>query len=136
MHCKSGTAWEPQRGALDVDRGEAGFAYVAVLVILMLVTTMGLAFLYKAGTEASATMSRGSNMQAHYLAEAAANHAMWRLLHEGGFPDQDDQYYMHSLGNGRYGYKVRAHTDTTGLDGDTAGMGPSPPGTVHLSGAA
>ena len=52
-------------------------------------------------------------MQAHYLAEAAANHALWRLLNDPGFTVTSDTYYMHSLGGGRYGYKVRKPTPTT-----------------------
>jgi hypothetical protein len=52
-------------------------------------------------------------MQAHYLAEAAANHALWRLLNEPDFTVASDKYYMHSLGAGRYGYKVRKPTPTT-----------------------
>jgi len=91
----------------------SGMAYVAVLVLLMLMTTLGLAFLLKAGIEASATMQRSESMRTQYLAEAAANHAMWRLLHEPTFPAGEDIYTMHTLGDGRYGYKVRRHTDTT-----------------------
>ena len=91
----------------------SGIAYVAMLFLLVILTTMGLAFLYKVGVESSATLMRGDSVQAQYLAEAAANHAMWLLLNEPTFPDEDDVYYMHSLGNGRYGYKVRRHTDTT-----------------------
>ena len=43
-------------------------------------------------------------MQADYLAEAAANHALWRLLNDPGFPADQTVYYMHDLGGGRYGY--------------------------------
>jgi hypothetical protein len=52
-------------------------------------------------------------MQAHYLAESAVNHALWRLLNDPGFTPESDKYYMHSLGDGRYGYKVRMPTQTT-----------------------
>ncbi|MFH1491478.1 MAG: hypothetical protein ABII06_21425 [Pseudomonadota bacterium] len=51
-------------------------------------------------------------MQAHYLAESAANHALWRLLNDPGLSASDTVYTMHSLGNGRYGYKVRKPTLT------------------------
>jgi len=60
-----------------------------------------------------ATITRGDSMQAHYLAESAANHAMWQLLNDSNFPAAEDSYYMHTLGDGRYGYKVRRHTNTT-----------------------
>ncbi len=60
-----------------------------------------------------ATITRGDSIQAHYLAESAANHAMWRLLNDSDFPAAEDSYYMHTLGDGRYGYKVRRHTNTT-----------------------
>jgi len=94
-------------------RKNAGMAYVAILVLLVIISTLAFTLLFKAGTGMLATMTRGNSMQAHYLAECAANHAMWRLLNDSNFPVADDSYYMHTLGNGRYGYKVRRHTDTT-----------------------
>ena len=63
-------------------RGEAGLAYAGILFLLLILSTMALAFLFKVGTEVTATEQRGKSIQAHYLAEAAANHAMWRLLNE------------------------------------------------------
>ena len=63
-------------------RSEAGIAYIAILFMLIILSLLSLAFLQKIGTETSTTMNRGKNMQAHYLAETAANHAMWRLLNE------------------------------------------------------
>lgn len=92
---------------------ESGIAYVVILFLIVIVATLGLAFLLKTGIEVSASLTRGSNTKAHYLAEAAANHAMWRLLNEEDWAPDADTYYMHSLGDGRYGYKVRPHTDTT-----------------------
>lgn len=93
--------------------GDAGIAYVTILFLLVIISAMSLAFLQKAGIGSSATAARGAGMQAHYLAESAANHAMWRLLNQGTFPAAENTYYMHSLAGGRYGYKVRRHTDTT-----------------------
>lgn len=84
-----------------------------ILIILALLSSLSLAFLQKVGTETSATMKRGDAMQAHYLAESAANHAVWRMLNEPGFPAAGNVYYMNSLGAGRYGYKVRKPTMTT-----------------------
>jgi hypothetical protein len=92
---------------------QSGMAYVAILVLLAILSTLGFGFIFKVGTQTSATMTRSSGMQAHYLAESAATHAMWRLLNESDFPASEDTYYMHSLAGGRYGYKVRRHTDTT-----------------------
>ncbi len=92
---------------------QAGMAYVALLFLLVILVTLGLAFLLKVGTETSAVMNRGANMQAHYLSETAANHAMWRLINEPGWTPDADTYYMHSFAGGRYGYKVRLHTATT-----------------------
>ncbi len=66
---------------------ESGMAYIAILVLLAIMSTLAFSFLFKVGTQTHATMNRGSGMQSHYLAEAAANHAMWRLLHESGFTD-------------------------------------------------
>ncbi len=61
---------------------QAGMAYVVLLALLAIMTTLGLAFAFKVGIETSATETRSDGMQAQYLAEAAANHAMWRLLSE------------------------------------------------------
>lgn len=61
---------------------ESGMAYVAILVLVAIMSTLGLAFLHKAATQTSATSVRLAGMQADYLAEAAANHAMWRLLND------------------------------------------------------
>ena len=52
-------------------------------------------------------------MEANYLARSAANHALWRLLNDPGFPASETVYYMHNLANGRYGYKVRKPSLTT-----------------------
>jgi hypothetical protein len=94
-------------------RSQAGLAYVAILLLLTVLSTMGFAFLFKVGIETAATETRGKSMQVDYLAESAANHALWRLLNEPGFNPASDTYYMHSLGNGRYGYKIRKPTETT-----------------------
>ena len=94
-------------------KSEAGIGYVAILVLLAILSTMGLAFMYKVGIMSSVTLNRRTSMQAHYLAESAANHALWRLLNDPGFTPESDKYYMHSLGDGRYGFKVRKPTETT-----------------------
>ena len=83
-------------------RGRAGLAYVAVLLVLLLLTSLGLTFLSRVSI-LRATMEGSMPMaQADYLAETAANHAMWRLLHETGFPADTNRYYMHALAGGRY----------------------------------
>ena len=92
---------------------EKGLAYVAILVLLAIMSTLAMAFLFKTGTLRAVTVNRLAGMQAEYLAEAAANHALWRLLNDPGFPASETVYYMHTLGNGRYGYKVRKPTPTT-----------------------
>jgi hypothetical protein len=91
----------------------SGFSYVVVLLFVTLITVLGLSFLSKAGIGTSATLNRSSAIQAEYLAEAAANHAMWKLLNDPTFPASENRYYMQSLGLGRYGYMVRRHTDST-----------------------
>ena len=101
-------------------------AYVAVLMLLVLMTVMGMAFLLKAHTESMVALKRLDNMKAHYLAEAAANHALWRVLNKD-LPANDDRYYMHALGDGRYGYKItgaaasRPTTATVATVGAVAG---------------
>ena len=94
-------------------RPRGGFAYVAILLLLVIVFTMGMGFILRVSAETTATMTRGSTMQAHYLAESAVNHATWNLLNDPAFPADETKYYMHDLAGGRYGYKVRRHTDTT-----------------------
>lgn len=92
---------------------EAGLAYVAILLLVAIMSTLGLTFLAKSRILSSATANHADGMQAEYLAEAAANHALWRLLNESDFPADESTYYMHTFQGGRYGYKVRRHTDTT-----------------------
>ncbi|MGD8992591.1 MAG: hypothetical protein PVI00_14135, partial [Desulfobacterales bacterium] len=94
-------------------KSQSGLGYVAILVLLAILSTMGLTFVYKVGLMSSITLNRKTSMQAHYLAESAANHALWRILNDPVFAPEPDKYYMHSLGDGRYGYKVRMPTETT-----------------------
>ncbi len=94
-------------------KSQAGIGYMAILVLLAILSTMGLAFIYKVGLMSSVTLNRRTSMQAHYLAESAANHALWLMLNDPGFTPESDKYYMHSLGDGRYGYNVRMPTETT-----------------------
>jgi hypothetical protein len=94
-------------------RSEAGFSYMAILILLAIMSTLTFSFLFKVGTQTQATMTRGQGMQADYLAETAASHALWGLLNQPDFAPASDVYYMHSLANGRYGYKVRKPTETT-----------------------
>lgn len=94
-------------------KSEVGIGYVAILMLLAILSAMGLAFMSKVGVMSSMTLSRRTSMQTRYLAESAANHAVWRLLNEPGFNPAPDTYYMHAFANGRYGYKVRKPTETT-----------------------
>ena len=93
-------------------RKEKGLAFVWILLLLAMISALSVAFLNKVGIGTAATATRGAAMQAHYLSRSAANHAIWRLLNEPGFPASETVYYMHDLGNGRYGYKVRKPTLT------------------------
>lgn len=93
-------------------RKDAGFALIWVLFVVAIMSALSLAFLQKVSIGTAATVTRSSAIQAHYLARAAANHALWRLLNDPGFPASESVYYMHDLGNGRYGYKVRQPTLT------------------------
>jgi hypothetical protein len=92
---------------------ESGVAYIAILGLVVIVSALGAAFLNRTGIQSSASMQIINAAQAEYLAESAANHAMWKLLHDGGFPADETVYYMHSMSGSRYGYKVRRHTNTT-----------------------
>ena len=95
------------------NRREAGLALIWVLMVVAVTSALSLSFLQKVSIGISASGTRSNSIQAQYLAEAAANHALWRLLNQETFPVASDVYYMHALGDGRYGYKVRRHTDTT-----------------------
>ncbi len=64
------------------NKAESGMAYVVLLALLAIMATLGLSFAFKVGIETSTTEIRSDGMQAQYLAEAAANHAMWRLLND------------------------------------------------------
>lgn len=59
---------------------KSGMAYVAVLILLMLASTLALAFSYRVGSQIALVDQRANAMQANYLAESAANHAVWRML--------------------------------------------------------
>jgi hypothetical protein len=89
-----------------------GLIFVWVLFVIAITTTLAFLFFQKAGNSSSIIAARFSTMQAHYLARSAANHALWRLLNDPSFPASETDYYMHSLGDGRYGYNVRKPTLT------------------------
>jgi hypothetical protein len=91
---------------------ESGLVFLWILFLLVIMTTLCLTFLQKVSVGTQATATRGDAMQAKYLSEAAADHATWRLLNEPSFPASETVYYMHSKGDGRYGYKVRKPTLT------------------------
>ena len=82
---------------------QRGLAFVWILMLLALISALSLAFLNRVGIGTAATVTRGYAMQAQYLARSAANHALWRLLNDPGFPASETVYYMHDSGNGRYG---------------------------------
>jgi hypothetical protein len=60
----------------------AGMAYMAVLCLTLVLGCLGLAFVYTLRTQAMSLGGRLQAMQAGYLAESAANRAIWRLLNE------------------------------------------------------
>ena len=86
---------------------QSGMAFIWILVLLVLVSTLSLSFLQKAVIGTSAAVSRESAMKTQYLARAAANHALWRLLNDPDFSPTETDYDMHDFGDGRYGYKVQ-----------------------------
>jgi hypothetical protein len=60
----------------------AGMAYLGVLLMVLLLTLTGLTFIATVRISSMATAGRLDAIQADYLAESAANHALWRLLNE------------------------------------------------------
>lgn len=57
-------------------------AYAGVLMLVLLLSVMGSAFLFSAHTQTVAATGGWDALQAEYLAESAANHAMWRMLNQ------------------------------------------------------
>ena len=93
-------------------RTQSGMAFIWILVLLVIVNALSLSFLQKVIIGASATVSRESAMKTQYLARSAANHALWGLLNDPDFSPSATAYDMVTLGDGRYGYKVRKPTLT------------------------
>ncbi len=91
---------------------ESGMAFIWILLLLVIISTLSLSFLQKVVIGTSAAVSRESAMKAQYLARSAANHALWRLLNDPAFSPTGTDYDMHDFGDGRYGYKVRKPTLT------------------------
>ena len=60
-------------------------AYIAILLLVLLLTSAAFMFIRQVATQRAATASRAPAVQAQYLAESAANHAMWRLLNQRRF---------------------------------------------------
>ena len=60
-------------------------AYAAILILLAVLAALGFSFIFRIGAGTLAAEKRYTGMQAAYLAEAAANHAMWRLLYESSY---------------------------------------------------
>lgn len=103
-------------------------AYLAVLLLAALLTTIALTFLESVHSRTRGTVSRNRDMTAYYLAEAATQHAKWRILNEPGFPARSDVYTMRKFGEGRYGYRVVAPTATK--PGSILAVGALPGGHV------
>lgn len=93
--------------------GSTGSSYVAILILVAVLSSVALTMLSRTGIDLAAAGERRDTIKADYLARAAVNHAMKRLFWEPGFPADESTYYMHDFGEGRYGYMVRRHTDET-----------------------
>ena len=102
--------------------GNDGFAYVAVLFLLVVVTTLGMTLLIRVAAQRAPFANRFAAMQAEYLSQAAVDHAAYLLTHDETFPADETVYTMHSLGAGRYGYKARRHSSTTYATVATVGV--------------
>jgi len=90
-------------------------AYIAMLFLLLVVTTLGGSYLLRTSAARGSAGSRNTSMQVQFLAETAANHALWRLLNEEDWTPSQTTYIMHDmpgLAGARYGYKVRPHSAT------------------------
>lgn len=98
----------------DVGRnGRSGFSYVAVLILVAVLSSVALSFINRVGVSASSSAHHFEQVQAEYYARAAANHAMWALLNYGTFPPDEDVYYIRDFEDGRYAYKTKRHTNDT-----------------------
>ena len=59
-----------------------GMAYLGILLLVLLLTVTALTFVVTVRVSSMAATDRLESVQAGYLAESAANHALWRLLNE------------------------------------------------------
>ncbi len=71
---------------VDRRRHKSGLVLFWVLFFVLAASVLAIAFVRRSGTSRTAVAARESGMQAQYLAESAANHALWRLVGEAGFP--------------------------------------------------
>ena len=100
--------------------GERGSSYVAVLVLVAALSATALAFVNRVAVQTGSAQLEWERSQADYMACAAVNHAMWRLVNDATFVASADpsryvmhDYTFHSIYKGRYGYMVRPHTSRT-----------------------
>ena len=100
----------------------SGFSYVAVLILVAILSSVALSFINRVGISACSTAGHWEQVQAEYYARAAANHAMWMLLNDVSFPPDESEYYIRKFEDGRYMYKTRRHTDRTFATVSTMGI--------------
>ena len=86
--------------------GREGMIYVALLVLVLVLSVLGFAFVCRTETARSSLAADGNETRARYLADSAANHAMWRVLNQSDFPEGKDERCTHMIGSGRYAYRV------------------------------
>ena len=81
-----------------------GMAYIMVLFVILILSMLGMALVYRMQVRGTAIDARLADMQAQYSAESATHEAIWRMLHDPNYPVQDNNYDMKSFAGTRYGY--------------------------------
>ncbi len=94
-----------------------GIGAAWVMMIMVMVITVGMAFLLRTQIFASIAGTDNDHSRALYLARSAHQHALWRITHDD-IPGNPDVYTMHDLAENRYGYRIVS--DTVRLDTEFA----------------
>jgi len=79
-----------QVAAATAPTGNRGVSYVMVLFTVAVLGTMSLSFILMTGLQRDIASNYADRAQAHYLARAGLNKAIWRVLNEPTFVEEND----------------------------------------------
>lgn len=88
-------------------KSEHGMAYITVLVIIMILSSLAISYSYMSAIEAEISYNKKDADQAYYIAEAGLRKGIWRLLHSPLFKDIYNNVLINeNFGAGTFGYMV------------------------------